>query len=119
MAAGSLGIVVVDSAGTPARATANQTDPAARFGVESIRFQVVPDNAGVIYIYAGLNDGVIPTPMGPCLMGVLPKPSSATMGPFSYLDFELPTLPAGLNAADFWIDAASSDDGVIVSYVTN
>jgi hypothetical protein len=115
------GLVTVAAGGTPARATANQTDPAARVGLQSIMFQVRPANTGVIYIRMR---GVGATPLSDdratllYTLAVLPAPGSATLGPFASVTFA-PAGPIGapFNLADFYIDAGVNGDGCLVSGV--
>lgn len=112
---GSLGLVTI-TAGTPIRATANQAAPTQRLGAKSIRVQVWPSNAGIIYVGIQEEQG---SPIGDGLIAVLPKPTSATTGPFDSVEITLPDLPAGLDASKIWIDGTSSGDSVIVSYTAN
>ena len=109
---GSLGYVTVTTAGTPVRATVNAPTPSQRLGIQSITFQVLPANAGLIYYgRAGMDKST-----GVGVLGILPKPASATTGPFEEATISIPVAPAALNAADFYVDATSSGDKVLVRY---
>ncbi len=107
-----LGRVTVAVPGTPVQATVNQSVPATRVPTQAIMFQVIPANAGVVYIG---RKGMVKGASGE--YALLPKPSSATTGPFTSVTFSIPLAPAGLNAADFYVDADNANDGVIVSLV--
>jgi hypothetical protein len=105
MASRSLGKVTVSSSGTPVQTTTT------RAGLQSITFQVSPGNTGVAYIgLAGMS-----VSGGTGILAVLPAPTSATTGPFSSVTFSEPLAPAGLNAADFWVDSTHAADFVFVS----
>lgn len=111
------GKVVVTSAGTPVRATLNQPVPSQSLGVQSFMVQALPGNAGIVYVFAcgasfaGVDDR---TTLIYCI-AILPKPTSATTGPFPSASFSIPVIPAGIDLSSIWIDAATSNDGVIIS----
>lgn len=108
----SLGYVTVTTPGTLVRATVNEPDPTRRIGVQAILFQALPTNAGVVYYgLAGMNRTT-----GVNVLGILPAPSDPTTGPFPSASPSLPLSAAGLNAADFYVDADSGSDGVLVVY---
>jgi hypothetical protein len=115
----SLGRVLVAAAGTPVAATSNftaGTPETVRVPTQSIMFQALPANAGVVYI--GLKGF---TKSGVGLTGelaILPKPVSASTGPFTSASFSIPLAPAGLNANDLYVDADTNGDGVLVTVVT-
>ena len=110
----SLGVVTVPSPGTAVRATSNETDPAARVGAQTIRVQAVHSNTGRIYV--GLrNIESSPTGFGTQMLAILPAPSHAVTGTFHAYEATVPNVPAGLNAADFWIDADQATDGALIS----
>lgn len=111
MAAIPLGKVTVASAGTPVQATSAQSVPSARVGCQSLQFQVAPANSGVVYI----GDSTLNVSSGVGILAVLPKPTAATTGPFASATFTEVNAPAGLNAADFYIDSTSTNDVVFVS----
>lgn len=111
MALFSYGKLSVTTAGTPVRATLGQSDPTARIGLQSIQFQALPANTGLIYIgTAALNKST-----GVGVLAVLPAPSSATTGPFASASFSEPLAPAGLNLADLYIDSTVNGESVYVS----
>jgi hypothetical protein len=111
MALKSLGLVTVAASGTPVRATSNESVPATRVGCQAIQIEAAPGNAGLIYI--GTSDMVISTGVG--VLAVLPKPTSATTGPFPSQSYSIPEAPAGINAADVYIDASNSSDKAYIS----
>lgn len=107
----SLGYVTVTAAGTPVRATANQPDPTQRMAAQSIIFQARPGNAGAVYIgFAGMNKST-----GEGVLGVVPAPTDPTSGPYPSWSASVPLVPAGLNAAEFYVDADQNNDSVIVA----
>lgn len=112
MAAQSLGLVSVATAGTEVRATSTQSDPTARIGVQAVQFQVRPANTGLIYI--GTAD--LDKSTGAGVLAVLPAPASATTGAFASASFSEVNAPAGMNVADFYLDSTVNGDGVFVSY---
>ncbi len=105
MAQRSLGKVTVATSATPVQTTTT------RAGLQSISFQVAPANTGVVYIG---NVGMSVSG-GTGILAVLPAPASATTGPFASVTFSEPLAPAGLNAADFWVDATVNSQVVYVS----
>jgi hypothetical protein len=112
----SLGYVTVPTPGTPVPATANLTDPTVPLSVQAIRFQVLPGNTGVVRIgLTGMDDS--PTAAGENVLAHLPAPAHATTGPFAAYEARVTDAPAGLNAAQFAVDADQADDGVVVSVV--
>jgi hypothetical protein len=111
MADKALGAVIVAVPGTLVRATKNRDTPSDRLGAQAISFQVLKSNVGVVYI--GKASMVRATGVG--VEFQLPAPSSATSGPFASASIGLPTAPAGLNAADFFVDADNANDGVLVT----
>lgn len=108
----SLGYVTVPTPGTPVRATINNTDPTLRVGAQSITFQALPGNTGIVYV--GRRD--MDTSTGVGVLGLIPAPSDPTTGPFPSWAVSLPVIAAGLNVADHYIDAAEATDGVVVAY---
>ena len=112
---GSLGEVTVSSPGVLARATANQTDPTARVAAQMMDFQVLPTNAGVVRICLAGAD-MSGTSSNELLLQRLPKPASSTTGPFTVYRVGVWNIPSGLNAADFYVDADTPGDGVLISY---
>lgn len=112
---GSLGEVRVTSPGVLRRATINLTDPAARVAAQAIEFQVLPGNAGIVYICLAGAD-MSGTSSNELVLHRLPKPVSPTTGPFDSWRVGVFNIPSGLNAADFYIDADTPGDGVLISY---
>jgi|WetSurMetagenome_2_1015567.scaffolds.fasta_scaffold02468_2 hypothetical protein len=107
----SLGKVTVTTSGTPVRATLNETTPSDRVGCQSILFEQIPGNTGRIYICDRQNANII-TLVG--VVAILAKPTSSA---FPSAGCGVPSAPAALNAADFYIDAEISGEGVLVSVV--
>jgi len=111
MALHALGKVTVTTAGTPVIATTNATAPTDRLGANAILIEAWWANAGKIYICDRSNP-VVATGVGviavlaPCTTNFIPS-FSAT----------LPYASGGLSVNDIWIDAETSADGVLVSYV--
>lgn len=107
----SFGYVTVGTPGTPVRATVHQTDPTARVGAQALLFQALHGNTGRVYI--GLS-GMDKT-AGTGVLAVLPAPSDPTSGPFASFSPSQPLQFAGLNVADFYIDADVGTNGVVVA----
>lgn len=102
----SLGKITVASAGTIVRTTVNQSNPAAVLGCQSISFQALSTNTGKIYV--GLSSLVKAT-----LVGGLSVLAAPTVNLFpAYVVSSLSV--AGLNAADFWLDADNNGEGVLI-----
>ncbi len=115
---GSLGTVQVGTPGILARATANQPDPTARIAAQTVEFQVLPANAGPVRICL-LGADIIGTSSNELILHALPKPVSATTGPFDYWRVGVYNAPSALNPADFYIDADNAGDGVLIAYTNN
>lgn len=114
MALASLGAITVSSAGTKVRATVNQSDPGARYTVQSFQVQAGAANAGIIYIgFSNMN-----TSNGTGVLGIIPKPVSATTGPFGSQSFSIINSPAGIDMRDIYIDSSASGDIVYISVAT-
>lgn len=110
----SLGLVNTAGATEPVQATRNLRTANQRVGCQTIRFAARPTNTGIITIgLMGFTDSS-PAIDGFQPIGFLPVPASATQGPFPYLDFIVPNIPAGLNAAEFFIIGAGGN-GVYVT----
>jgi len=112
---GSLGQVTVPSPGVLVRATVNQTDPTARIAAQTVEFQVLPANTGKVMICLAGSD-MSGTSSNELVLHVLPKPASATTGPFDYWRVGVFNVPSALNPADFYIDADVPGDGVLITY---
>jgi len=112
----AFGQIVVPTPGTPVRVTSTQTDPTLRVGLQSITFQARPANAGIVYIRlkADLADDRTNRLY---TLGILAHPTSATDGPFDRMTFTALPGGAGLNAADFYLDASNAGDGALISGV--
>lgn len=108
------GQIKVVTPGTPIQATANLTNPTARLGAQSVTFQAAPGNAGITYI--GLGPAMVRA-TGVGVLASLAKPSNGTTGPFDRVMFNIQAGANGFNASDFWIDADSGNDIVIVTIV--
>lgn len=104
MAVKSLGKVVVTSAGTPVRATANQSDPTARFACQSLSVQALSGNSGTnIYVgSASLNKSTL---VGVYL--IIPKGSQGS--------FSIDLAPEGIMANEVYIDADTTNDAALIA----
>lgn len=114
MALRLLGAVQVVTPGTPVSVMTNlaQVPAPIHKSCQAIAFQALPTNVGVVYIgYRGMVRATFAN-----VAAVIPAPGSNITGPFITATIALPMSPAGLNAADFYVDANNSSDGVIVSY---
>lgn len=101
----ALGLIPIASGGTPVQLTTKSTGAAVAF------IYPKPGNAGVVYVgKAGMVTGT-----GVGVLGVIPKPASATSGPFT--PFALPPLTGmgGYRLDELWIDGTTGD-GVYVAY---
>ena len=112
---GSLGQVTVPSPNVLVRATINMPDPTARIAAQTVEFQVLPGNAGIVYICLAGAD-MTGTSSNELMLHRLPKPANATTGPFDYWRVGVYNVPSGLNAADFYIDADTPGDGVLITF---
>lgn len=112
MALQSYGAVTITTGGTPVRCTNNESVPAARVAVQSFMVQALPANAGIIYVgtSASMN-----TSSGVGVLAVIPKPASATTGPFPSASFSIVEAPAGINLNEIWLDASSNGDKAYVT----
>jgi hypothetical protein len=106
-----LKFVTVVAAGTPIRATVNESVPATRFPAHSILFQQHASNTGKIWVLdrVGANKTT-----GEGVLAVLPAPTSSTLPSATC------TVSVQMNAfnvADFWIDADVSGEKCLVSAI--
>ena len=104
----TLGYVNITASGTPQALT--PTDPGKRAAF--VMLIPKPGNAGIVYVgKKGMN-----TSSGVNVAGAIPKPASATTGPFT--PFILPPLGSGggYNLSEIYIDG-STNDGVYVAYL--
>lgn len=106
------GYVVVPTPGTPVKVSLNLPPgtPPQRIATQAFCLQAKPDNTGLIYI--GLKNMVTSTGVG--VLGVIGIPTAT--GAIPSWGSAIPVVPAGLDLAMIYIDAAHADDGVIVSY---
>lgn len=110
MAVHSLGKVTVSSPGSPVQATVNQASPNTRIPCYALMFQALPTNSGKVYVgLASMNKSTL----AQCL-AVLPIPGTTSAAAYS---IAAPNVPGAFNMADFFIDADSAQDGVLVTYV--
>ena len=107
----SQGIVTVSVAGTPVRATNNQSSPPSRFAAHSIFFQQVASNTGKIYI---CDSATANKSTGVGVLAVLAAPTSSFIpsasGTVTY-------APNAFNLAEYWIDADVGGEGCLVSSI--
>lgn len=103
MALRSFGKVTVAVAGTKVRATINETTPATRVGLQSISVYAPSGNTGDVYIGIGSTYSRT-TWIG--VVGVVPKGTWWTG--------VINLSPAGVNAADYYIDADNANDVCLV-----
>lgn len=94
--------------GTLVRVTSQKADPAASYPVHGVLFQVLPANVGRVYVGASNMSRVNRTG----LFGMLAAPSGALLPSFSV---SLTIAPNGIALGDFYLDADTADDGVIVT----
>lgn len=104
MALASLGKVTVTTAGTPVRATINQSDPTARYAVQSFSVFALSGNSGAnIYIgSSGLNKSTLAG-----VYAIIPKGSSG----FAIIQ----EAPAGIMMNEIYVDGDSNDDACLIS----
>lgn len=102
MALKALGKITVASAGTKVRVTVNQTDPAARVGLQSLSIYAPAGNTGDVYIGLG---SAFSTSTYVGLLGIIPKGT--------WWSSVINLAPVALNAADLYIDAANANDVVL------
>lgn len=112
----TLGKIAVAAAGTPVRLTSELEDPTQRVGAQAILVQALPGNTGLIYFQQGSAEDR--TTLN-TVIAILPAPLDPDNGPFPSFTLALPVIAAGLNVADYYIDASSSTDGVLVTIIGN
>lgn len=114
----SLGKVAVLAAGTPVRATSNQSSPTDRFGCQTMFFQQIETNTGKIYVCDRADAN---TTTGVGVLATIPAPTLvdgvATVLP--YVAVTVPSAPAALDAARFWVDVDVNDEACQISAVCN
>ncbi len=95
---------------TPQLISANLPDQGGVGGrAQTIRLTALPGNAGIVYY--GDSTMVVSTGVG--IAGAIPKPVSATTGPFASVDIVMPTAANALDAQKVYIDG-TTNDGVYV-----
>lgn len=104
MAIKSFGKVAVASAGTPVRCTLNESDPTARYAVQSISVQALAGNTGT-NIYVGSASMNKSTGVG--VYVAVPKGNQ--------VDISIDLAPAGINANEVYIDADTTNDAAYIS----
>lgn len=104
MALKSLGKVTVTTAGTPVRCTVNESVPGARVGLQTISVFALAGNSGT-NIYLGTATMNKSTLAG--VYAIIPKGA--------VISGSIIMAPAGLNAADLYLDADTSADAALVS----
>lgn len=111
MALRSLGKINVVTPGTLVRATANQSDPAARVAAHGFFIQR-QDGAETGSVFIGNSVMVAAT-----LVGVYAKlgvPSTSVLPSFTST---IVPSPAGFNMADIWLDGSIANQSVLISYL--
>lgn len=103
MALKSLGKVTVAAAGTPVRATLNESVPATRYAVQSFTVTALAGNTGTnIYVgNSGLNKSTLAG-----VFAIVPKGSSSSA--------IIAQAPAGINLNEIYLDADTSADSALV-----
>lgn len=101
----SLGKITVPNPGTPVPVVV----AAHGYFCNSILFETWPGNVGKVYI--GISSGM-KSSTGVDLVAILPIPVGGLL--FSY-SATIPSAPGGIDAAQFWVDADSANDSVLVS----
>lgn len=101
----SLGKITVAASGTPVRLTVNESDPTARIGCQAIVINSLAGNTGSVYL--GTSGFARSTGTG-CML-IVAKGTTQQVGS--------QMAPAGLNAADYYLDADTNSDAAIVSVI--
>jgi len=107
----SLGKVTVPVAGTPVRATANETTPAANFSCHAFMIQAWSENTGNSYVG---NTSTFNSTTGEDTMAILAIPTANTIPVFTAT---ISYASGGLNLADVWVDVEIGGDAVLISAV--
>ena len=103
----SLGKITITAAGTPVRATNNQTVPSAGLKVQSFAVFALSTNGGA-NMYIG-NVSTMNKSTGVGVVGVVPKGTWVAFG----VDF----APNGLDVSQIYLDGDSNSDAAIVAAV--
>lgn len=104
MALKSFGKVTVSAAGTPVRATLNESDPTARYAVQSVTVFALAGNTGT-NIYVGSSAMNKTTLAGVYAIVSKGNNTSAT----------IVEAPAGIMVNELYLDADTSADAALVS----
>lgn len=108
MALKSLGAVTVAAAGTPARATANESDPTARVPAQSFQVQQVTGNTGKVYVgTSAMNKATLAG-----VFTVLPAIATGTLPSYSAT---IVNAPAGFNMAEVYIDVDTNGEKALIA----
>lgn len=105
----SLGKITVPAAGTPIRATANETTPEQRFAGHAVLFQAWPTNAGKIWVMARQTANKT---TGAGVLAILAIPTANSIPSASA---SVTFAPVGFNVNEIWIDADTNGDGCLIS----
>lgn len=109
----SLGIVTSSSTSTGARATDNQSSPAANFPAQGACFEALGTNTGVVYI-CDTDTPDLATGIG--VLFEIPAPSSSDPdGTRPYWSFDTPYMPNNYNMAEIYILPSVANEGVRVT----
>lgn len=106
MALKSLGKVAVAASGTPVRLTVNQSTPGDRVGCQTIIVSALAANTGAVYLGKGAS---FARSTGTDCMMQIAKGTIVQVGSIE--------APAGLNAADYYLDADTNGDSAYVSVI--
>lgn len=106
----SLGKITVPAAGTPVRATANQSVPAQPYLCHAIMVEAWPTNTGKVYVgLSGMN-----TTTGVNVLAILAVPTTNSIPTFSAT---IAAAPNALSADDVYIDVQTNGEAALVSVV--
>ena len=109
----SFGKIAVAAAGTPVRATENQTDPALPYFCHAVMVEVDPSNTGKVWVGTSSS---MDTATFADVVAILAAPSVNTLPTFSY------TISYAINAinlGDLWIDVDTNGEGVVISAIVS
>jgi hypothetical protein len=104
----SIGKLTVAVPGTLVRATSGQANPAQPFSCHGVLFQALPANVGRVYIGSSVLNRAALTGV----FSVLVIPTATIIPSFSVA---LTIAPNGIKLDDFWVDADTATDGVIIT----
>ena len=112
MALRSLGRITVVTAGTPVRATFNETVEDIRFPVHAMLFQR-DDSTETGFVYIGTSADMDPA-TGAGILAVLAVPTVNILPSFSAT---ITLAAAGLDLRNYFVDADNNGEGCIVSAI--